>query len=913
MGVVGVSVGADAGMSPVLRSSRWVRTAAHIASGRAGNAVWLASPSKYRASSAQVYCTGAVIRQRSWLCAGLKGRESVAILGDAKNSRLNDSTILGAFRSSFLGVLGGPGYSYVTKPRDNDLPTMRAGRLASTRLLSASSLVAGKSGRSPRDTVFPVAATLQDEQGQSVDDDEIEDLEDDVDEEDVSGDDSVADASKDAREENVPSFASLGVLPALVEGLVAAGFKVPTEVQEVSIPPLLAGKDVALQGYTGSGKTLAYLIPSLQLLSGLASQKEDKGVKVVIVAPSQELAMQIVREARRLLDKDAGYLVQPIIGGANLRRQEEALARNKPAIVVGTVGRLAEMSRTGKLQTHTARLLVLDEADKLLSMDQPQDLDRLLQHVGSRASRQTVTVSATMPKAVLKASLHLSKDLVYVRPGQGAVPAQQLNSMATALPSVQGGAVADEGERLREDTGLKFSLPPQLEHRYVVAPRLRRVDVLRRCLHALDARAALVFLNFRRRMEDTKLKLEARGMPVGALHGEMDKVERANVLNAFREGRLRTLLVSEVAARGIDIPECDVVFNLELPTDASHYAHRAGRTGRMGRAGRVISIVEAEEAFVMDKFGRALGLTMLHSRVEAGKLESLDPAREAQRVEEARMKEKKRLKRLAKAAEGGSDAASMGEEPREKGGAAAIYKRKGEEDAGTTVARSERGGQGGWSPTRERSGGPVDVRPVPARGASLAREGRGEAWGGSRGDAGGAPRSDARGSRGWAREVRSSGNWERGSSAPVVGTRGERKPRGSWEDDGDGEDNEKEEAPRGYASRGGQGPRVSASRGSDGPSREDRAPRRDRWEDARRAGRYQDPSDYPEFSDREEVFGARVGTGSPREGAGTVATPAMWTIVGTRSRTVTGWCRAGACGMGWRSNSCHHGVGSLPC
>eukprot|EP00899_Mesostigma_viride_P006668 jgi/Mesvir1/16001/Mv08303-RA.2 len=883
MGVVGVSVGADAGMSPVLRSSRWVRTAAHIASGRAGNAVWLASPSKYRASSAQVYCTGAVIRQRSWLCAGLKGRESVAILGDAKNSRLNDSTILGAFRSSFLGVLGGPGYSYVTKPRDNDLPTMRAGRLASTRLLSASSLVAGKSGRSPRDTVFPVAATLQDEQGQSVDDDEIEDLEDDVDEEDVSGDDSVADASKDAREENVPSFASLGVLPALVEGLVAAGFKVPTEVQEVSIPPLLAGKDVALQGYTGSGKTLAYLIPSLQLLSGLASQKEDKGVKVVIVAPSQELAMQIVREARRLLDKDAGYLVQPIIGGANLRRQEEALARNKPAIVVGTVGRLAEMSRTGKLQTHTARLLVLDEADKLLSMDQPQDLDRLLQHVGSRASRQTVTVSATMPKAVLKASLHLSKDLVYVRPGQGAVPAQQLNSMATALPSVQGGAVADEGERLREDTGLKFSLPPQLEHRYVVAPRLRRVDVLRRCLHALDARAALVFLNFRRRMEDTKLKLEARGMPVGALHGEMDKVERANVLNAFREGRLRTLLVSEVAARGIDIPECDVVFNLELPTDASHYAHRAGRTGRMGRAGRVISIVEAEEAFVMDKFGRALGLTMLHSRVEAGKLESLDPAREAQRVEEARMKEKKRLKRLAKAAEGGSDAATG------RGGARRPWSGRG--GSASHVAAGRMTVMVRIMRRRRRRGAmPHGVgrgrvcRLAVGRTARRGRTGRlGGIGGRTHGVRAGTrtpvtTRSSVTGRRcsepGWgqAAQGKEQAVVVLGQAAvappPALGLHAASTATGVVGQVARG-------ARRGRVGRGGvTGNRIAAS----------------------------------------PMGGEGIGAGaSACLVAGTVATPAMWTIVGTRSRTVTGWCRAGACGMGWRSNSCHHGVGSLPC
>ena len=135
-----------------------------------------------------------------------------------------------------------------------------------------------------------------------------------------------------------------------------------------------------------------------------------------------------------------------------------------------------------------------------------------------------------------------------------------------------------------------------------------------------DAQRALVFLNFGRRLADTAEKLRSRGMPVGALHGGLNKTERAATLTAFRAGKLRALLVTDLAARGLDVPECDAVFNLELPSDGVHYAHRAGRTARAGRAGRMVTLAEPRQVFVLRKFERFLSIAIAEAKVYAGEM-----------------------------------------------------------------------------------------------------------------------------------------------------------------------------------------------------------------------------------------------------------------------------------------------------
>ncbi|EFJ13363.1 hypothetical protein SELMODRAFT_23881, partial [Selaginella moellendorffii] len=371
-------------------------------------------------------------------------------------------------------------------------------------------------------------------------------------------------------------FASLKLSPKLVQKLDEMNLKSPTQVQASAIPVLLDGHDAAMQSYTGSGKTLAYLLPILSTIGPFAdaggdeSARKTGAIDAVIVAPSRELAMQIVREAEKLLGDEHRRLVQQLIGGANLKRQAEALKKNKPMIIVGTPGRISEFSRAGKLHTHGCRFLVFDEADQVLSMKYRDDMKRILEHP-QRLERQTILVSATMPPALLKAA-------------------------------------EDWGHKPLLVKAAAATLPPNLRHCYVISPARHRVSTLRRCINALDPQSVLVFMNFSRRLKDTMFKLQAGGIDVSCLHGDKGKLGRSNTLTAFKAGKIRVLVVSEVGARGIDVPECDLVVNLELPTDATHYAHRAGRTGRLGRGGTVLTICEEREKFVVDKFEKQLGL-----------------------------------------------------------------------------------------------------------------------------------------------------------------------------------------------------------------------------------------------------------------------------------------------------------------
>jgi len=369
----------------------------------------------------------------------------------------------------------------------------------------------------------------------------------------------------------------------------------------------------------------------------------------VIVVPSRELAMQIVREAERILGPDYRKVVQQLIGGANQSRQEEALKKNKPCIVVGTPGRISEISKAGKLHTHGCRFLVLDEADQLLSIKFRSDMRRILEHVGQRRSsaiaklngsetlfvsesaqitekssvsplkrrveRQTVLVSATMPAAVLRAAAIWGHQPLLIR-AQSIIQIEDFRSESRSVD----GESKDSPSSSPDLQGARESMPPNLEHVYVVAPLRHHVDILRKSIHALEARSVIVFLNHSRRLKDVQFKLEARGLTAGSLHGELNKMERANILNSFRNGKLRILVTSEVGARGLDIPSCDLVVNLELPTDGSHYAHRGGRTGRLGRKGTVISVCEAREEFVLSKFERQLDISIARNEVLDGKI-----------------------------------------------------------------------------------------------------------------------------------------------------------------------------------------------------------------------------------------------------------------------------------------------------
>ncbi|KAJ8512289.1 hypothetical protein OPV22_002723 [Ensete ventricosum] len=434
------------------------------------------------------------------------------------------------------------------------------------------------------------------------------------------------------------SFAELGLSPRLIDRLYEAGLTVPTDVQSAAIPTIAQKHDVVVQSYTGSGKTLAYLLPILSEVGPLKKVSDDRmtpeqkpGIEAVIVAPSRELGMQIVREVERLLGLADKKLVQQLVGGANRSRQEEALKKNKPIIVVGTPGRIAEISAAGKLHTHGCQFLVLDEVDQLLSFNYREDMHRILEHVGRRSGtkpsgimgplarrteRQTIFVSATVPFSVVRAARNWGRDPLLVR-AKSVVPLD-------SLPAPGPGVLASDSETTSTTTsvaqGATESLPPSLKHYYCVSKIQHKVDTLRRCVHALDAQVVIAFMNNTKPLKDVVFKLEARGIKAAELHGDLSKLARATTLKKFKEGELRVLVTNELSARGLDVPECDLVVNLDLPTDSIHYAHRAGRTGRLGRKGNVVTICEEVEVFVVKKLRRHLGVGILLCEFTEGKL-----------------------------------------------------------------------------------------------------------------------------------------------------------------------------------------------------------------------------------------------------------------------------------------------------
>ena len=457
------------------------------------------------------------------------------------------------------------------------------------------------------------------------------------------------------------SFADLGVPKQIVDALRAAGIEKPSVAQLAALPELIDSRtsedendaarsqsmpSIAMQSHTGSGKTLAYLIPIFCdiLREEEAMEKMDRNqkrhvndVRALIVAPSQELAMQIVRTIETVLGPYGRDITQQLIGGANARRQEQGLRKKRPFIVVGTPGRIAEMSRMGVLKTHGVSTLVIDEADDLLASNFRRDMARINEHCGKgvKGGRRTIICSATLRKETLDAYAYVSPDLKLI------LADYEMNKTKEDADAVkeenETGDDEDVVEKVRRKAQMEkqvtinaeeqqmmnrgaVALPPHLQHLFIQADRNRKVDVLRRAVHAMDVQRCLIFVNFGRRSKDVEGKLSARGMPVASLHGDMDKIQRERVLKKFKSGEVRALLVSDLAARGLDIPNCDCVINLELPTDEVHYVHRAGRTGRMGAPGVVVSICEQKENFVVDKFAQKLGIEIVGASPEHGRM-----------------------------------------------------------------------------------------------------------------------------------------------------------------------------------------------------------------------------------------------------------------------------------------------------
>ena len=342
------------------------------------------------------------------------------------------------------------------------------------------------------------------------------------------------------------SFEDLGLDENSLKSLKNLGFKNPTPIQEKSIPELISGHDTVGLAQTGSGKTLAFSLPMMQLID-----PELNDVQAIVLVPTRELAQQVLEVVTSLGDSRKIRAVG-LLGGHSVKEDLKNL--DKPTqIIVGTPGRIIDHLQRNTLTLKNVKYAVLDEADQMLDIGFLPDIRKILGRTPK--SRQTILFSATMPTQIRRLVWQFMSEAVTIK----------VDSELSTVESVT--QVYFEVAQRDKINGLLELIESELRGR------------------------TLVFCNMRRGVDDVAEQLNQNSIKVGALHGDMDQKKRDQVVNRFRKGNLDILIATNVAARGIDIPEITHVVNFDLPQNAEEYVHRIGRTGRAGRDGKAITFV----------------------------------------------------------------------------------------------------------------------------------------------------------------------------------------------------------------------------------------------------------------------------------------------------------------------------------
>ena len=357
-----------------------------------------------------------------------------------------------------------------------------------------------------------------------------------------------------------PPFSELGLPACLLAAIETLGYERPSPIQAMSIPTALKGRDIVGLSETGSGKTAAFALPALALLDVNSLHPQ-----VLILCPTRELAVQVCEDVHRLGAKLTGLHATPVYGGAPMDRQLRAL-RSGAQLIVGTPGRLLDHLRRGSFDASRIQLAILDEADRMLDMGFRDEMDELLAALPS--DRQTLFFSATMNPGVSRLIQRFGKNPEII----------EVQQKARTVSTV--------------------------DQSYFEVRQRSKVEVLSRILDMSPPRLALIFCNTKRSVDECTEDLVNRGYAADRLHGDMTQQMRERVLKRFREGAVELLVATDVAARGLDIDEIDIVFNYDLPTDPEDYVHRIGRTGRAGRSGRAVSFVYGREIYRIQSIER---------------------------------------------------------------------------------------------------------------------------------------------------------------------------------------------------------------------------------------------------------------------------------------------------------------------
>ncbi|MBE6493446.1 MAG: DEAD/DEAH box helicase [Methanosphaera stadtmanae] len=348
-------------------------------------------------------------------------------------------------------------------------------------------------------------------------------------------------------------FKDLNISPEIQKAVADMGFEEATPIQKLSIPKILAHKDVIGQAQTGTGKTAAFGIPLLQNINS-----KNKNLQAIILCPTRELAIQVAEELRKLSAYLHNINVIPIYGGQPIERQIKALTKGVQ-IIIGTPGRVMDHIDRKTIDLSQVSTVILDEADEMLDMGFREDIEYILEDIPYE--RQFLLFSATLPKEIMQLTRRYQNNPEVVK-----ITHHELTT-------------------------------PDVEQKYFEVKEDMKLELLSRILDLNHFELSLVFCNTKRKVDKLVSHLQIRGYLADGLHGDLTQNQRDRVMHKFKNGNIDILVATDVAARGIDVSGVEAVFNYDIPNDNEYYVHRIGRTGRAGKTGKAYSFVSGREIY----------------------------------------------------------------------------------------------------------------------------------------------------------------------------------------------------------------------------------------------------------------------------------------------------------------------------
>ena len=355
-------------------------------------------------------------------------------------------------------------------------------------------------------------------------------------------------------------FDELNIDERILRAIEDMGFEETSPIQTQAIPAVCEGIDVVGQAQTGTGKTAAYTITMLMKID-----PQIKKPQAIVLCPTRELAVQVAEEIRKLAKYMSDIKVLPVYGGQEIVRQIKSL-KTGVQIIVGTPGRVMDHMRRKTVKFDNINMVILDEADEMLDMGFREDMETILTETPE--DRQTVMFSATMPKAIMDIARNFQKDARIIKVVRKELTVSNIEQFY-----------------------------------YEVRPK-NKTEVLCRLIDIYNPRLSVVFCNTKRQVDELISELKGRGYFADGIHGDMKQQQRDRVMDDFRSGKVDILIATDVAARGIDVDDVDMVFNYDIPQDEEYYVHRIGRTGRAGRSGMALSFISGKEVYKLKDIER---------------------------------------------------------------------------------------------------------------------------------------------------------------------------------------------------------------------------------------------------------------------------------------------------------------------